>query len=246
MLAGWAGSGGKLLWFKYPSPATLSVMAIQAVAGYLREVFMQYYKRLTGGSILLISSGVIERFVTKSVSWEMYSWLLTACFVSSLIQHGVAQQKRLMPRLAIRKLEYSEWPFPTFGKTGRGYHFSIENLSEAESLEQVNANIIAVEPPLQYFTPPVPMKVRNKDYIETPISLNPLSSKQIDLLTGPSSDSRSQREMFIIHVVKDFLKPVPIQRYRITVQVDARNIRPATAIFEAWVDEKEGLKCMLL
>jgi hypothetical protein len=221
-------------------------MAIRAVIGYLREVLMQYYKRLTGGSILLISSGIIERFVTKSVSWEIYTWLLMACFVSSLIQHGAAEHKRLMPRLVIRKLECSEWPFKQFGKTGRGYHFSIENLSEAVSIEQVNANIIAVEPPLEYFTPPVPMKVRNKDYVETAISLNPLSRKQIDLLTGPSADSRSQREMFIIHVVPDFLRPVPVQRYRITVQIDAKDTPPATAIFEAWVDEKEGLKCVLL
>jgi len=221
-------------------------MAIRAVVGYLREVLLQYYKRLTGGSVLLISSGIIERFVTKSVSWQLYTWLLMACFVSALIQHGVTQHKRLTPRLAIRKLVHSEWPFKDFGKTGRGYHFSVENLSEAESIEQVNANILAVEPALEYFTPPVPMKVRNKDYVETTLSLNPLSSKQIDLLTGPSADSRSQREMYIIHVVKDFLRPVPIRRYRITVQVDAKNIRPATATFEAWVDENDGLKCVLL
>jgi hypothetical protein len=183
----------------------------------------------------------------------LWTWLritfVLACGIVWIQLHKRVRslERRMEPRMVIRRLEYSEWPAQ--GATlpcGRGYHFTIENLSETESLEQIQANIVSVQPALSYFPLPVPMKVKNKEYVETEFTINPLSARQIDLVTGPSDDPTSQRYACLITTVRELLTKLPEHKYRVGVKIGAKNTPPVTAMFEMWVDQRKGLQCVLL
>jgi len=125
-------------------------------------------------------------------------------------------------------------------------HFVVENLSAAETLKEVRADIVSIVPSLQYPPMPKPMKIKDESYDMRVFSINPLATREIDLATGPSEDPQSQRDFFIVYAVKEALRPIPKERYRVSVRVSAENTPPATAVFEVWVDEKTGLQCLQL
>ena len=54
----------------------------------------------------------------------------------------------------------------------------MENLSESDSLEEIQVHIIDIQP--EYLSLPVPMKIRHRGYIESQILLNPGLDRQID------------------------------------------------------------------
>jgi hypothetical protein len=218
---------------------------VKILYAYLKEVLSRFNYSLGGGSLLIIAAGIVEHFTANSVTWPIYTWLLVACFVIALITHGARQYERLLPRIVIRNVTRTVWPFEQFGHTGAGYHFDIFNSSASESLENVRAEIVAIEPSLQYLPLPVPMKIKHDDYDTREFSINPLSIRQIDLLTGPVNNPRSHQPMVIVHTVKDALTPVPDQKYRITVRISAKNTPPVTAVFETWIENRE-LMCVHL
>jgi hypothetical protein len=211
---------------------------------YLREVLLRFKYYLGGGSLLLILAGIIEHFIANSITWVIYLWILVACFVLALITHGASQYKRLMPRIMIGEVTKSVWPAENYGFTGAGYYFDVLNLSESESIENARAELVSLQPAAEYLPLPVPLKIKHDDYETREFSIHPRSIRQIDLITGPVDDPKSQKEMIITHTVNADRVPVPYGKYRLTVSVGAKNIPPATAVFEAWIDERRELRCV--
>ncbi len=196
----------------------------------------------------MIAAGLIEHFTSHSIAWPVYLWFLVASFVIALMVQGADQYRRLQPRLVIRDLERSEWPFERFGYTGVGYHFSVESLSEAQSLEEVQAQITSIDPVPSYIPLPIPMKIKHRNWDVKQISLPPQWKEQIDLIVGPNSDPRSKQPLRIVYNAdpKEGWEDLPSGKYRIGVRVGAKNIKPVTAVFEAWVAEDGDLRCILL
>jgi hypothetical protein len=182
-----------------------------------------------------------------------WAWLRT-CFIMSFAAVWFQQHRRITvletkmrTGVVIEGLERSVWPFERHNHTGAQYHFNIRNLSASDSLQNVRAEIIEIYPTPTYPPLPLPMKVKNDEYDTREFEINPLSIRQIDLVTGPTADPRSHQSMIIVHTVTKELSTVesPASRYRITVQVGARNTTPVTGIFEAWVEDGE-LRCVQL
>lgn len=180
------------------------------------------------------------------MNYAYYMWLLAICLVIALIHHGVQQQKRLQPRMVIHSPTKSIWPMSHYGCTGCNWHFVVENLSEYEMIEDARADIVSIDPPLEYPPMPKPMKIKDETYDVRSFSINPKATREIDLSTGPSEDPNSQREFFIVYAVKEALRPIPIRRYRVSVRISAKNTPPARAVFEVWVDGMAGVKCVQL
>jgi hypothetical protein len=163
--------------------------------------------------------------------------------LESRIQVEDELKRRSTPRAIIRNLTPRVWPADLVPFTGKEYYFDIFNSSEAESLENVRVEVAEIIPDAIGY-PNAPLHVRNDDYETREFSINPASVRQIDLITGPVNDPRSQRQMIIAHTVNKERRPIPYGRYRITVRVSAKNAPPATAVFEAWIDDDEVLQCM--
>lgn len=193
-----------------------------------------------GGSLILILAGIAEHFTANSISWGIYIWLLIAGFVITLMRHGAEQYKRLQPRIVIRNLTKRVWPPAQHGFTGTEYYFEIFNSSECEPLENVRAELIAMQPdPIGYL--PVPLHIKHDDYEVREFTINPGSTRMVDLITGPVDAYKSQREMIIAHTVNKDRIPIPRDKYRLTVRVGA-----VMAFFEAWTEGAPELKCVLL
>jgi hypothetical protein len=184
----------------------------------------------------------------------LWAWL-RICFVLScgsvwFQQHRrlSALEKRLAPRLKIGELEKSIWPFETHGSTGAGYHFTVENLSELETVNHVRAEIIDISPSGAYYPPlPWPMKVKHDNYETREFSINPGATRQLDFVVGPTNDPRCSQPFFIVHTVAKELQPMDSTRkYRIAVRVSADKVTPITAVFEAWVEDGVELRCIEL
>lgn len=220
---------------------------MKVLYAYLKEVLLGYKYLLGGGSLLLILLGIAEHYTANSIRWEVYIWVLTACFVTALIRHGVAQHKRLTPSATIRHLRERVWPPTAYaGFTGREYYFEIFNLSEAQTLEQVRVELISMQPDVIGYLP-VPLHIKHDDYESREFSINPGSGRFIDLVTGPvGGDPRSQQAMIIAHTVNKDRTTIPHGRYKLTVRVSAKDSAPVIAVLEAWISEDGNLKCILL
>lgn len=158
-----------------------------------------------------------------------------------------ALEDRTRQRIRIGRLERSVWPFETHGHTGAGYYFSIINLSETESLDNVRVDITSIAPDINYSPPPLPMHVKDDSYKTREFSINAGADRQIDIVTGPVRHPNCSQGFCIVHTVTDEQRLVPDQsaKYRIAVRATAKNAPPATAIFEAWVGDGE-LQCIAL
>src|ERR1017187_2040888 len=215
---------------------------------YLTAVFKRVKYLLGGGSLLLITAGIVERFVAQSISWAIYTWLLVACLVGALLGDGFSQFKRLQRKLSICGLERSVWPYERFAKTGVGYHFLVRNLSGGDSLDEVHAEITSIAPPLQYLPLPVALKVKHREWHVRTFRLDPLCEEQFDLITGPTSHPRSQKATIITYISepREAFEELPNRKHTITVRVAAKDCAPVTAIFETWIDETGELRCIQL
>src|ERR1035441_1463092 len=206
---------------------------------------------------LLIAQQTIANSVTANRVLKMGGWLTlgTAAILVLIAQYEVWKQereariqaeeelmRRLTPRAINRNLTPRVWPADLVSFTGKEYYFDIFNSSETESLDNVRVEVAEIIPDAIGY-PNAPLHVRNDDYETREFSINPASVRQIDLITGPVNDPKSQRLMIIAHTVNKERRPIPYGRYRITVRVSARNIPPVTAIFEAWIDEEKVLQC---
>jgi hypothetical protein len=217
--------------------------------GALREVFVRYKKHLGGSCLLLIGAGLFEHYTLHTISWATYMWLLMVSFVGALIAQVTDQYKKLQPRMAIRGVESSIWPFERFGYTGVGWHFTVENLGEGESLEDVCGQITSITPPPIYLPLPVPMKIKTRNWDVKETRLSPLWKEQFDLVVGPNGDPRTRQPFRVIYNVdpKEAWEDLdPTHRYRIAVRVGARNAKPTTATFETWIGADGTLKCIML
>jgi len=87
--------------------------------------------------------------------------------------------------------------------------------------------------------------VRNDDYITREFSINPLSVRQIDLITGPVNAPNSQAVMIVAHTVNKYRAPIPNGKYEITVRVSASNSPPVTATFVTMLDNTGELQCVM-
>lgn len=211
---------------------------------YLIEVLAQYKYLLGGGSLLVVLLGIVEHFLAISVTWAAYVWILAVCFVIALVRHGVDQHRRLMPRMTIRSLTRRVWPVQQHGFTGAEYYFEVHNLGESQALENVRVELISMRPDAIGYLP-VPLHIKHDDYESREMSINPGSSRQIDLVTGPVNHQKSQQVMIIAHTVNADRVPVPPGKYSLTVRVCAKDTPPLTAVFEAWIEGAE-LRCVLL
>jgi hypothetical protein len=212
---------------------------------YLKEVLVRFKYWLGGGSGLLIIAGIAEHFLANSITWAIYIWLLVAGFVITLVRHGADQYKRLLPRIVIRNLTRRVWPAEQHGFTGAEYYFEIFNSSDCEPLENVRAELISMQPdPIGYL--PVPLRIKHDDYEVREFSINPASTRMVDLITGPVDAYKSQREMVIAHTVSKDRIAIPRDKYRLTVRVGAKNSPPVMAVFETWVEGPPELRCIQL
>jgi hypothetical protein len=206
---------------------------------------------------LLIAQQTIANNVTANRVLKMGGWLTlgTAAILVLIAQYEVWKQereariqaeeelmRRLTPKAIIRNLTPRVWPADLVSFTGKEYYFDIFNSSETESLDNVRVEVAEIIPDAIGY-PNAPLHVRNDDYETREFSINPASVRQIDLITGPVNDPKSQRLMIIAHTVNKERRPIPYGRYRITVRVSARNMPPVTAVFEAWIDEEKVLQC---
>ena len=90
-----------------------------------------------------------------------------------------------------------------------------------------------------------PLHIKHESYGVREFSINPGSVKQIDLITGPVNDPKSQQAMTVAHEYTEQF-PIPFGRYRLTVRVSAKNAPPEIAIFEAMIDNNgEVSPCVL-
>jgi hypothetical protein len=211
---------------------------------YLVEVFSRFKLLLGGGSGLVVLAGVIEHFTTKGVTWPIYAWIIVACLVTALGSHGLSQYRRLQPGIAIRNLERRVWPVNQHNFTGAEYYFEVFNLSEAQSLEGVRVELVSMQPDRIGYLP-VPLHIKHDSYENREFSVNPKSGRQIDLITGPTSHDRSQKVMVVAHTVNADRMAIPNETYHLTVRVSAKDIPPAFASFQAWVEGDE-LRCIAL
>lgn len=212
---------------------------------YLRGVLVRFKYLLGGGSLLLILTGIIERFTSHSVTWSVYTWLLVACFVVALVTDGVHQYKRLLPRMAVDSLARRVWSPVRVGFTGVEFYFEVRNLSESDALDGVRVELIDVDPKIIEYLP-VPLHIKHDSYEIREFSINAGSTRQIDLVTGPINDPLSQGVMIIAHTVNTERQPVPLQEYKLTVRVSAKNAPPVLAYFNAWLDQTGELRCIML
>jgi hypothetical protein len=144
------------------------------VVSFLREVLVETKYLLGGGSFLVILAGGIEHFTANNITWSIYVWLICGCFAIALIKHGAKQHARLQRKMSIHSPR-SVWPISHYGFTGANWHFVVENLSEAETLEEARANIVSISPPLDYPLMPKPMKIKDENYDVRSFSINPTS-----------------------------------------------------------------------
>lgn len=148
-----------------------------------------------------------------------------------------------LAKIEIRNLTRRVWPTERHGFTGVEYYIDIFNASETQSLECVRVELVALSPdPIGFL--PVPLHIKHENYETREFDLNPHSTRQIDILTGPIDDPRSQKEMIIPHTVNRERFPLPRDNYRMTVRAGAKNATPVEAVFEVWIDEHHELQCV--
>jgi hypothetical protein len=147
--------------------------------------------------------------------------------------------------IQVGKLERRVWPFPHHSFTGAEYYFEIVNSSECEPLENGRVELIALVPDVIGYLP-VPLHIKHDTYEQREFSINPGSTRQVDLITGPINHPISQKEMIIAHTVNSDRVPIPLGKYRLTVRVSAKNSPPATAVFEAWINKDGELRWVRL
>lgn len=208
---------------------------------------------IASGSLTIARDAV---FITSGVTLEpgsaLWAWL-RVCFVISSGIVWVQQHKRikslesrLAPRLKIENLQWRDWPIARHGFTGREYYFDVRNLSQIESLEGVRVDLVTMQPDPIGFLGTTPLHIKHESYGVREFSINPGSVKQIDLITGPVNDPKSQQAMTVAHTVQTEQFPIPFGRYRLTVRVSAKNAPPEIAIFEAMIDNNGEIICVVL
>lgn len=216
---------------------------------YARAIMSKTVGYLSGGCLIMLALALYQGVTGNIVSPLVYVVCAAATLVSAIWVYGVEQFRQLQPRLAVRSLERSAWPFERFGYTGIGYHFTVENLSAGLSAEDFCAQITAISPSPGYLPLPVPMKIKHRDWDVKTVSLSPEWKEQVDLIVGPSADPRSTQLFRIIYnsdPKEKFLDLRKDTRYRIEIRVGAKNVKRSEPYrFEAWVDERNETQCVM-
>ena len=127
-----------------------------------------------------------------------------------------------------------------------GYYFQVTNLSDAESLESVKAQLISIDPD-EVKVLPLPLHIRHKDWRTIEASINPGSSEGFDIVTGPDHNTTSQGVVIpcIVEGDRGFVNVarIPNARYRLRIMITARNCPPEFLNLELWV-ENNFLRCV--
>jgi hypothetical protein len=239
---------------------------VRRVWEYIVTVWRVYKTHVSGWLLAIVAIGLniaAAYFLTDpSASAEVVKWSAKLTAVGAIYLVFVAQydawrqercraekaEFRLVPRIKIGVPQQHFWGLKEQrGSTGTGYFFGVTNLSEAESLESLRAELISMEPDVIGILP-FPLHIRNLDYQTSETSVNPGLTMQFDLATGPDHNAISQAVIMIPGIIsgdRGSRNAVPIEygRYRMTVRVGAMNCPPQDIVFELWIEDN-FLRCI--
>jgi hypothetical protein len=206
---------------------------------YLALVFVRFKKLLGGGSLSVIVLAAYEHYAGMSASWQLYLWIMAACLMIALFLQGAEYYKGLQPRIKIGTNPLRQQVFK-----GVLYYFDVEN-SGSETLEHVSVRLKHISPEVKDMNwLPVPLHIKhdNKEPHSTEFSLNPKEKKQIDIVEMTNIASGVIQ---VKHIVQDISQAIPIGRYVLTIEATAKNVLPAEARFQIWINDGE-LRCVAL
>ncbi len=220
---------------------------LRTIPPYLVEVFVRS-KAAWGGGAVIIAVSIIEHAMGRSLPGIGYAMALMLAVIGAQFWHGLMQFERMQPRIKISPLKQHFWTLEEKrGSTGTGWYFEVSNTSAAQVLESVRAQLISLEPD-EIGILPLPLHIRHKDWQTAEVSINPGSSEQFDIATGPDHNVTSQSRIEIPCIVggdRGYVNAarIPAARYRLTIRVTAKTCRPQHVSFDLWIEDN-FLRCI--
>lgn len=205
------------------------------------------------GLILLILQQMITNSETATCAPKCGAWitLSIAAVMIFVSQYDVWKEEhaarlvaedRLIPRLVIRDLARREWG----SGSGVEFYFEIFNQSEAETIENVTADLIEMSPNVIEYLP-VRLHIKHDEtYKADNFSVNAGVARHVDLVTGPTAKSKLGVAMVIPHIVNLERTPTPFGEYILTIVVSGSHTVAVRAQFRAWIDGNGELRCARL
>ena len=204
-------------------------------------------KAAWGGGAVIIAVGLVEHLSGHSLARLQYVVALLLAVIGAQFWHGLMQFEKSQPRIKINPPKQHFWTLnENRGSTGTGWYFEVLNMCAAESLQSVSAKLISLEPD-EIRILPLPLHIRHKDWQTVETSINPGSSEQFDIATGPDHNVTSQSRIVIPCIIggdRGYVNaaPIPAARYRLTIRVTAKNCRPQDLSVDLWIEDN-FLRC---
>jgi|SRR5437773_4118306 len=196
---------------------------------------------LGGGSLLVVLTGIYERYSTQAVPSWAYSFIVLTCILLSLFNQGFSLYARARPQLAIQAVIHRQEGENPSGKWVTCY-FDVQNLSELESLRNVNVSLESIDPPaagLPWL--PVCLQIKHDRSVPatTNFTLNAQQKRQIDLVTAFVGSA----EISVCHTAIGAATVVPSSKQTLTILATAEGVTAVRRRFRVCIDSDGILQC---
>jgi hypothetical protein len=191
---------------------------------------------IMGDAAFIGLMALYERISGKAIPLSLYAGVVFLCALWVVIRKGFDEWKHGLPQLRIPDHLHSQ----PMENSWVGYYFDLINESSANTVEEISVTLETIEPKVVEW---LPLRLSIKHGGPHPFSLNPQARKQIDIVTAQRGSATIQIWGLIL---EGYPVGFPAGKYRLRVMASGKNVTPATAVFETWMNESGELRCIML